>query len=286
VKAVIDALRAEGAKPTIDKTWEALGKVGSKGTVHKLVKQYFSELDETEKTPESLRLLPPGVQQVILAFADEAAAAAREKIAAELLACQQEAASSAGDNEQLVGEVDDLRTQLAHAASEKAVTEGRTEQLARELAAARNEIRVERMTAEQARIALARAELRIESVGVLEEELREARAERDALRGASTEAQQAAAVCSSRQTEYESRVQELKSLLSEMRDACARFERKHSELAEAFDRERQARAIAERDLAVLTAIQAERPSTSTRSRKRAAHQGALWHKETGDPSGN
>jgi hypothetical protein len=45
VKAVVNALRTEGAKPTIDKVWEALDRAGSKGTIHKLVKQYMAELE-------------------------------------------------------------------------------------------------------------------------------------------------------------------------------------------------------------------------------------------------
>lgn len=276
VKAVIDALRADGAKPTIDRIWEALHKAGSKGTVHKLAKQYFAELEGTEKAPESLRLLPPDVQQVILAFADDAAATMREKIAEELLESKREAANLADDNERLTAELDDLRTQLAQAASDKAAAHGRAEQLADELVAAREEIGIERAAAERARTALAKAELRLDAIGPLEEELRQARTERDAHREARTEAERAVAVLSSQQKEHEERAQELKSSLANMRDACASLEAKNRELAEALTAERQARAVAERDLAVSEAVQVARLATGQKTKKRQPQQEMLW----------
>lgn len=276
VKAVIDALRADGAKPTIDRIWEALHKAGSKGTVHKLAKQYFAELEGTEKAPESLRLLPPDVQQVILAFADDAAATMREKIAEELLESKREAANLADDNERLTAELDDLRTQLAQAVSDKAAAHGRAEQLANELVAAREQIGTERAASERARTALATAELRLEAIGPLEEELRQARTERDAQREARTDAERAVAVLSSQQKEHEERAQELKSSLANMRDACASLEAKNRELAEALTAERQARAVAERDLAVSEAVQVARLATGQKTKKRQPQQEMLW----------
>lgn len=276
VKAVIDVLRAEGAKPTIDRIWEALGKVGSKGTVHKFAKQYLSELASAEEAPESLRLLPPDVQQVILAFADQEATTARGKIADELLECRQEAASLADDNERLTAELDDLRTQLAQAASDKAAAEGRATQLASELAAAREDSRAESAAAEQARTALARAELRLESAGSIEEELRQTRADRDAQREARIEAERAVAVLSSHRKEHEERVQDLKASLAGTRDACARLEAKNCQMAEILEREQRAREVAERDLAVLAAVQVERPGAGPKSKRRTMQQGALW----------
>lgn len=238
VKAVAGALRAEGAKPTIDQVWEALGKAGSKGTVHRLVKQYLAESDETQTTPESLRLLPSDVQQVILAFADRAVGTAREKITDDLLACRQEAASLANDNEQLAAEIDDLHMQLAQALADKAATDGRAGQLAIELAAVRKQIDAERAAAEQKRIALATAELRLESAGPLEKQLQETRIERDAQREARAEAERTAAVLGSQHRELQERMQDLKSSLMSMGDACARLETKNCELTEALVRER------------------------------------------------
>ena len=267
VKAVVDALRVEGVKPTIDRIWEALDKAGSKGTVHKLAKQYFAELEDADKPPESLRLLPPDVQQVILAFADQMAASAREKIADELLECRQEAASMADDNERLTAELDDLRTQLAQAASGKAAADGRTEQLVSELAAAREEIGAERAAAEQARTALAKAEQRLETARALEDELRQAWVERDAQREGRMEAERTAAVLNAQHEQYEEWVHDLRASLASMRDACARHEAKSGELAEALAVERQARAVAERDLAVLAAVQAERPGAGRKSKR-------------------
>jgi chromosome segregation ATPase len=276
VKAVVDALRVQGVKPTIDRIWEALDKAGSKGTVHKLAKQYFAELADADKPPESLRLLPPEVQQVILAFRDQAAASAREKIADELLECREEAASLADDNARFTAELDDLRTELAKALSDQAAAEGRALQLASELAAVREEIGVERAAAEQARTALAKAEMRLESVRPLEDELRQTRTERDAQREARIEAERTVAVLNSQQEQHEGRVQDLRGSLVGMRDACARLEAKNGELAEALVAERQARAVAERDLAVLTAVQAERPGAGRKSKRGQGQQSALW----------
>jgi len=276
VKAVVDALRVEGVKPTIDRIWEALDKAGSKGTVHKLAKQYFAELEGADKPPESLRLLPPDVQQVILAFGDQVAASARQKIADQLLECREEAASIADDNERLTAALDDLRTELSQAVSDKAAAEGRAAQLAKELAAAREEVFAERMAAEQARTALAKAELRLGSIGPLEDELRQTRAQRDTQREARMDAERIAAVLNSQQEQHEERVQDIRTSLSNMRDACARLEAKNGEVAAALATEREVRAAAERDLAVLTAVQAARPSTGQRSKREQGQQSALW----------
>lgn len=286
VKAVVDALRAEGVKPTIDRIWEALDKAGSKGTVHKLAKQYFAELERADKPPESLRLLSPDVQQVILAFADQVAATAREKIADELLECRQEGASLADDNERLTAELEELRTQLAQATSDKASADGRTAQLVSELAAAREEAGAERAAAEQARTALAKAELRLETIGPLEVELRQTRAERDAQREARMEAERTVAVLKSQQEQHEERVNDIKGSLASMREACARLEAKSGELAEALAAERQARAVAERDLAVLAAVQAARPGSSQKSKRGQGQQSALWQGDGEAASGS
>jgi chromosome segregation ATPase len=283
VKAVIDALRADGARPTIDRIWEALHKAGSKGTVHKLAKQYFAELEGTEKPPESLRFLPPEVQQVILAFADEAAATTREKIADELLECRREAASLADDNERLTTELDDLRAQLAQAASDKAAAEGRAAQVVSELTATREEIGVERAVAEQARTALSKADLRLESIGPLEEALRQTRTERDAQREARTEAERTVAVLSSQQKAQEERMQDFKAMLASMRDTYARLEAKNGELVEALASERQARAVAELDLAVLSAMQGEHAGVGQKSKRARTRQGTLWQGEREAP---
>jgi DNA repair exonuclease SbcCD ATPase subunit len=284
VKAVVDALRAEGAKPTIDQVWEAFDRAGSKGTIHKLVKQYLAE-SEPQTTPDSLRLLPPDIQQVILTFGDQAAATAREKIASELIECRQEGACLADDNERLSAELEDLRMQLAQAGSDKAAAEGRAAQLANELTAAREQLGAERMAAEQARTALAKAELRLESLGPLEDELRQTRAERDAQREARTEVERTAAVLGSKQKEHEERVEELKNSLATLRDTCARFEMKNAELGEALGCERQARATAERELAVLKAVQAERPGPAPKSKKERVPQGTLWQGDSEPPNG-
>jgi hypothetical protein len=61
-----------------------------------------------------------------------------------------------------------------------------------------------------------------------------------------------------------------------MRDAFARLEAKNGELAEALAVERQARAVAERELAVLAAVQAALPGTERKSKRGQGQQSALW----------
>jgi chromosome segregation ATPase len=278
VKAVINALRAEGAKPTIDKVWEALDRAGSKGTIHKLVKQYMAELEGAQQTPESLRLLPHDIQQVILAFADQAASTAREKIADELIECRQEGDSLAGDNERLSAEVDALQVQLAQAASERAAAEGRAVQLENELAAARTHANDERAAAEHARTTLARAELQLESISHLEDALRNMRIELEGQREARIEAERTVAVQEAQRKDQQERMSDLKSELSAAREACIRSEGRNADLSQALERERQARAVAERDLAVLVAVQAE-PAVAAPKKEKDARQRALWPQE-------
>lgn len=275
VKAVVNALRAEGAKPTIDKVWEALDRAGSKGTIHKLVRQYMAELEGAQQTPESLRLLPHDIQQVILAFADQAARTAREKIADALLECRQEADSLAGDNERLSAEVDALRVQLALAAFERAATEGRAVQLENELAAARTHVNDERAAAEGARTALARAELQLESIANLEDALCDMRSELEGQREARIEAERTVAVQGAQRKDQEERMSDLKNELSAAREACLRIEGRNADLSLALERERQARVIAEQDLAVLVAVQAA-PALAAPKKEKDARQKALW----------
>lgn len=275
VKAVVNALRAEGAKPTIDKVWEALDRAGSKGTIHKLVKQYLAELAGAQQTPESLRLLPHDIQQVILAFADQAASTAREKVADELIECRQEGDSLAGDNERLLAEVDALRVQLAQAASERAAAEGRAVQLENELAAARMHANDERAAAERARTTLARAELQLESISHLEDALRNMRTELEGQREARIEAERTVAVQGAQRKDQEERMSDLKSELSAAREACLRSEGRNGELLQALERERQARTVAERDLAVLVAVQAA-PGPAAPKKEKDTRQRALW----------
>ncbi|WP_312549882.1 DNA-binding protein [Massilia sp.] len=275
VKAVVNALRAEGAKPTIDKVWGALDRAGSKGTIHKLVKQYMAELEGAQQTPESLRLLPHDIQQVILAFADQAASTAREKIADELVECRQEGDNLASDNERLSAEVDALRVQLAQAASERAAAEGRAVQLENELAAARTHANDERAAAERARTALARAELQLESISHLEDALRGMRTELEGQREARIEAERTVAVQVAQRKDQEERMRDLKSELSAVREACLQREGRNADLSQAFERERQAREVAERDLAVRIAVQAGLTLAAPKKEK-DVRQRALW----------
>jgi len=280
VKAVVSALRAAGAKPTIDRVWDALDRAGSKGTVHKLVKQCLAESEGAEQTPDSLRLLPHDIQQIILAFADETASAAREVIAEELVDCRREADSLASDNERLSTEIGALQEALLLAGSEKSAAAGRSLQLEAELASARAHVNEERAAAEHVRTALFRAELKLEAAAQAERELREARAEIEGQTSARIEAERSAAVLAAQRADQEVRLSDLKMELASSRDAGVRSESRIADLLQTLEDERQSRVIAERELAVLAAVQGV---SLTEEPKEEADPGqaTLWQHQPG-----
>lgn len=231
VVAVMDALQAEGVSATVDRVWDALDRRGSRGTVHKLVKRRRAEMEEGQKEPASLRQLPPDVQAVILAFADQSAATARERIADELLEARHEAAHLADESERLTDELDELREQLAHAQSELAAAEGRAEQLRAELATARDAVAVERSAGETARASLAKLELRLEALEEVRAELRRIRQECEAEKKALIEAERTAAVLAAQKGMYEERAKELTDQLARAQASSRQFDPTNAEPA-------------------------------------------------------
>lgn len=197
VKAAVEALRANGDAVTSRAVHEKLGKVGSMGTVHKLLQQCLNEKGETL---DSLRQLPPELQQVIMEFADIQADGARRQVAEELSGAKQEMAALADDNQRLGDSVDDLREQLKRAASETATFEGRTVQLVADLANAHEAALAERRAAEEARVELVKLQLRAEALAPLAGELRESRAQGQAQHSACVRAEQNAAVLEAHKT--------------------------------------------------------------------------------------
>jgi len=111
-KAVVNAPRAEEANPTIDTVWDALSRAGGKGSIHKLAAVHGRAGGSAADAGKSAAVAPRHTAG-ILAFADQAASTARERISDGLIACRQEGDSPAGDNERLSAEVDALRVQLA-----------------------------------------------------------------------------------------------------------------------------------------------------------------------------
>lgn len=282
VKASVEALRAGGEAVTTRAVYEKLGRIGSMGTVHKLLQQCLSEKHET---PDSLRQLPPELQKVILEFADIQVDNVRRQIAEELSGARQEMAELAEDNERLTAMVEEMREQLVRVASDKATVEGRVEQLVGELAAARDETAGERRAAGEARMELAKLQLRAEALAPLEAEVREARARYEAERSACARAEQAAAVLDAQKLALGDQVQDLKGELANARAATDKLDKTIMELSALVDRERVARTVAERELAVTTAMRAERPSAAAKVRKAKGQQSALWQGDMPDGQG-
>lgn len=238
------------------------------------MKQYLAEVEGAQQAPDSLRLLPHDIQQVILAFVDQAASTARETIADELIDCRQVADNLAGDNERLSAEVESLQAQLVMAAADRAAAEGRAVRLENDLAATRVQVNEERSAAEHARSLLARAELRLESIVHLEDELRNTRTELEAQRAARFEAECTAAVLGSQRKDQEERANDLKSELACAREAFARSETRNIELSQMLEREREARMVVQQDLAELLAVQTE-PALAGPKKTRDARTRAL-----------
>lgn len=78
----------------------------------------------------------------------------------------------------------------------------------------------------------------------------------------------------SQQLELKRRADDIKSELSGAREACVRLDQKVTELTKLVDCEREKRTVAERELAVLAATQANRREHDGHARKGRAHQGA------------
>lgn len=264
VKAAVEALRAAGEAVTTRAVYEKLGRVGSMGTVHKLLQK---NLNEKHETPYSLRQLPSQLQQVIMDFADIQVDGARRQFLEELSGTRREMADLAEDNERLTATVEEMREQLLHVASDKATVEGRVVQLVGELGGAREETAAERRAAEEARMELAKVQLRAEALAPLAGEVREVRAQWEAQRAACARAEQEAAVLEAQKLALGEQVQNLKSELANARAGSETLDMRILGLSELFDRERDARTVAERELAVLTAMRDERQASGEKGRR-------------------
>lgn len=274
VQVAVEALRAEGIAPTARAVHDKLGKVGSMGTVHKLLQQC---LNVKGNVAESLRQLPPSLQLAILSFADQQVADARKEIADELLCCKKEASELAGANDQITDVVAELREQLARAVADKAAVEGRLAQQASELSAVRHEAAAERQAAETARTDLAKLQLRLDMLEPLEGELHDVRTQHDAQRNACKSAEQTAAVLEIQKAALEIQVAEIKSELADARDICRQRGEKIEKLSERVEAERERRMEAEQKLAVFEATNAARPMADGKVRKGRGRQQDLWH---------
>lgn len=271
VSAAVLELQAEGKSVSVRSIREKLGNIGSMVTIHKLAQPYLKEKDEAA---DSLRQLPPEVQKTIFTFADKQSKEARREIAEELLGCKQEMTDLEQVNEQLAGVIDELREQLAASMSERANVEGRGTQLIGELAAAREELVAERRAAEVARVEALTLQLRVEALAPLEDELRQVHVQCEAQRSACVRVEQLAAVLEAQKLALDNQVQDLKNELANSRATINKLETTIMEQAELRNREREVRAVIERDLAVAIATRVEVPSADEKVRKGGGRQEA------------
>jgi chromosome segregation ATPase len=261
VKAAVAALQAEGKAVSSRSVREKLGNVGSMGTINKLLQK---SLNDKEQRPDSLRQLPPELQRSILGFADKQAEDARTQIAEELVGCRLEMADLATENERLCAVMEELRTHLAFTATEKASIEGQVAQLTSELATARKETVAERGSSEAVRIDLVKLQLRVEARAPLERELHETRLQCEAHRDACMRLEQANAVLDTQREALDRQVRDLRSELAEARANSARLSEKTEKISGVLEQERAARVLAERELAVASAVHPRRTPVSQR----------------------
>jgi chromosome segregation ATPase len=264
VRTAAAALRAEGRNVSSRAVREKLGNFGSMGTINKLLQQCIGEKNET---PDSLRQLPAELHRAVLAFTDQQADAARTEIADELIRCRHEMTELAEENDRLMTTIEDLREQLLHARSEKAIIEGRVGQLMAELTDARAETASERRAAETARIESIKLGLRIEALVPLEEELRSAREQGESQRNAFVRSGQAIATLEAQRLALDKEVHNLKSDLSGTRAANEKLDKKIETISALLDKERESRVLAERELAVAYAMQTTRQAAGKNGRK-------------------
>lgn len=203
VNAVADAIKAEGGKPTSRAVRERLGNTGSMGTINRLLQQWKGS---HERRAASALVLPASLQNSILDFMEQALAAERAGLEAELDLQQREAADLAVENERQAETIEKLDEQIVILNGERAAAEGKATQLAKDLEAAHAEANAERQAAEHARTELAKAQLRLEAMPRLEADLETARAETASERTARIEAERAAAVLQAQKDDLQSRL--------------------------------------------------------------------------------
>lgn len=168
VHAVADAIKAEGAKPTLRAVRERLG-TGSMGTIANLLQVWR---DGQERKAVADLTLPPALHRAILDSMASELAAGRAPLEAELAEQRQVSADLAEENERLAALLERQAESRDALAAERSAAEGRAVQLAVDLAAAREESARDRQAAEAARTECAKALLRLEGMPKVEEEHR------------------------------------------------------------------------------------------------------------------
>lgn len=274
VKAAVAALQAEGKPVSSRAVREKLGNVGSMGTINKLLQK---SLDDKDRKPDSLRQLPPDVQRTLLEFADQHAEAARAQISQELVGCRLEMADLATENERLTAALEELRTRLEATAAEKAAIEGRVAQLTSELVMARKETAAERSAGEAVRIDLVKLQLRVEALAPLERELNKTRLQCEGHRDACVRLEQANAVLDTQREALERQIHDLKSELVEAHSNSAGLSEKNEKISGMVEQEREARVLAERELAVVRAVHGKR-NPAAQARKGKSQSNAVYQK--------
>jgi len=203
VTAVINAIQAEGGKPTLRNVRDRLGS-GSMGTIAKMMQSTKAA------TVVSDLVLPPALQRSILDFMSAELQAVRLPMETALAELQNLYSELAGDNDRQAEAYETLSAELDAEKAAKAVIEGKSGQLLAEVFDLKEEGARERLAAEAARTELAKSVLRLEAMPRLEADLLAIRGELEKERAARNSAEQAAAVLAAQKVDLEARVSEFK----------------------------------------------------------------------------
>lgn len=179
VQTAVEAIRADGGKPTLRAVRERLG-TGSMGTIANFMQELGARKNSGELPPS----IPQTLQRALFDFVAAETASIRGPLDAALAEQRQFALELAAEGERLTAMIESQSHEMATLSAAKAAAEGRAGQLASDLTDARAEAAIQRRTAEDLRTELAKATLRLEALASLQ-------AERDALRQELTAERQA-----------------------------------------------------------------------------------------------
>ena len=174
VNAAADALVALDQKPTNRAVLDRLGS-GSMATVVKLLQNWRAGQVRTSASIDDV--MDAEVSRSISNMLARRITEATTESNAKLAELQSDLSSVISENERQAAQIESQEAELSALRAQVQSQAGQIEQLETEAARAREQIIFETKARETAQVALGKAELRIESLPMLHDELREARAD-------------------------------------------------------------------------------------------------------------
>lgn len=165
---VADGLVAEGKKPTVRSTREALGNTGGHDMISRYLKRWQEATNRLEQVADLK--LDPSIAKAINHFLLCKLEEANEEAKAEISKLQKEVDELNVENECFANQVNEKSAAIADLVQQNGALTGRIQQLVADAERAASVLVVERHATEIARLELAKSELRLESVqGIIAE---------------------------------------------------------------------------------------------------------------------